>query len=174
MPIDKSIENKSLEGYRSLEETPLNDKEIHFSVLCNHSIHKKDLYFHNFVDRKDNSLIVDNIKKVLELDNKDVKSYNIPIEQVNESSGIVRLNPRMRNILNVYNYYATGDLLKCSPKTGLRHKIPKDTLRFVVDYENNRWLIVLIDPWHMFATSRYKTTYQEFKKKARYNIKDLI
>ncbi|MDO4377969.1 MAG: hypothetical protein Q4C64_02300 [Erysipelotrichia bacterium] len=170
---DKSLENRPLGNSNSLDTTSLNDKKVKFIVVCNHSIYKKDLYFHNYVNIKSGSMLIDKIMEILELDRNMISYSAIPIEQVKESSGLVRLNNRMRAILEEYNYKTNGDLLKCSPKTELMHKLPKDTLRFIVDLKGSEWIIALIDPWHLFATAKSKMMFEKYKCKRRYDINQL-
>lgn len=178
MQHDKALDDKSLDSLNSLDRTSLNDKKAHFFVLCNHSICRKELYFHNYVDRKDAStLIISKIIDVLKLDGKSIDYSLIPIEMVNERDAAIDINSRMKQIISMYNYtIAEGKgmpLIKCSPKTYLEHKGKGDTLRFIVDCKNNEWIVVLIDPWHMFATSRSKENFIKYKNKQVYDIKDL-
>ena len=171
---DKSLENRKFEGFNSLEDSvPLNDKKVKFTVVCNHSIYKKKLCFHNYVNKKSGNTLIDKIIEILDLDGKMINYSDIPIEQVKESSGLVRLNDRMYKILGEYDYEVTGDLLKCSPTTKLMHKLPKDTLRFIVDLKNNEMIIVLIDPWHLFATSKQKEQFEKYKHNNNFDISQL-
>ena len=172
MPYDKMRVNKSYLGDKeALGSRPLTDKKVYFFVSCDHSIYKSDLFFHNYIDRKDrSSLIVDKIAKVFEK-NRELLSYSdIPIEQVNENGGLIRVNDRLKSILREYGYTDNSDLLKCSAKAELFHKIKNDTLRFIVAYINDEWNIILIDPWHLFATEKYEEYFNKFKKMAKYDM----
>lgn len=175
------VSKKKLTGKSNLNIKPLNDEKVKFTVVCDHSIREEALKFHNFVDRKvANTLIVSNIIKVLKLNGKSINYSSIPIETVNERDNAIDINSRMQSILNQYKYTIEKGigvpLIKCSPKTPdpYYHKTNDDTLRFIVDCKNNEWIVVLIDVWHMFATSEYEKTYSKFKDKAVYDIKDLI
>lgn len=83
MPYDKMRVNKSYLGDKeALGSRPLTDKKVYFFVSCDHSIYKSDLFFHNYIDRKDrSSLIVDKIAKVFE---KIGSYYLILIFQLNK------------------------------------------------------------------------------------------
>lgn len=80
------------------------------------------------------------------------------------------MNDRLKSILREYGYTDNSDLLKCSAKTELFHKIKNDTLRFIVAYINDEWNIILIDPWHLFATEKYEEYFNKFKKMAKYDM----
>lgn len=38
---------------------------------------------------------------------------------------------------------------------------------------NDIWKVLLIDPWHLFATKKYNQNYEKFKNKARFCISQL-
>lgn len=173
------VSKKKLTGKSNLNIKPLTDKEVKFTVKCDHSIRNEKLKFHNYVDRKDAStLIISKIIDVLKLNGKSINYSSIPIETVNERDNAIDVNCRMQEILKYYHYSISKGkgmpLIKCSPKTPLWHKKDGDTLRFIVDCKNNEWFVVLIDPWHMFATRNYEETYRKFKDKARFDISELI
>jgi len=113
------------------------------------------------------------------LDGKTIDSGDIPFEQVTESTAHIHLpngkkdKKRMIDILKKYNLNYKKGLLKCSPKEILGHKLPGDTLRYVVDKQDDIWKVLLIDPWHLFATKKYNQNYEKFKNKARFCISQL-
>lgn len=188
MPYSKSTRIDGIDSTKPLGGKPLGrkafgkesfDRSISIKVRCNYSIHKGKLFFHNKLDRKENSVIVDVIKAVLELDGKTINSSDIPFEVPPGREGEVTLplykkgRKRMESILSEYNtVFREGALIKNSPKSS--HNVKKDTLRLIVEKEEESWVVVLIDPWHLFATNNYELNYPKYIKKAVFDIKDLL
>lgn len=155
------------------------ERQIKVIVKCKHSIYKKELFFHNRLKRLDNHIIPNSIKRVLELDGAIKNSDEMPIEIVNGYDGVVYLpqseadKRRFLSILSEYGCdFNQSELYKYSPK-GI-HKVKDDTLRYIIDNDGENWIVVLIDPWHMFATKNYEENFTEFKNCTRFDIEQLL
>lgn len=175
----KSLEKGDLKTspFQSLDM--VKNKKVTIKVTCDHSIEKESLFFQNKIETKDlNNLTNANVAKVLSLDCKTIDYDEIPFETVPDSSGEIHFYSNQKNrlqaILKKYGVNNPHGLLKCSPKNALdSHKFSGELLRYVVDKKDEVWDVVLIDVWHLFATSDFQKNYRRFKHRGRFDLKEL-
>ncbi len=149
-------------------------KKTKIKILCNHSVNNKNLYFTNFLERKDLSNNINTqVFKILKADGKELSSDEIPWDIANENDCLKhnKDNDRIPSILDLYNIeFEEEAILKCYGKSCLGHKIagigiPNDLVRIFVKQEigEDEWLVVLIDPYHLVATESYRENYENYK-----------
>ena len=164
-------------------------KRIKIKVTCDHSVRDKNLFFTNYLDRKDLSNTINSqISKILKANGKEVSGDKIPFDIYDgDNDGEYYLmhnkdETRIPSILNLYNIkeFEEGEILKCYGKSGgIGHKIagkgiPSDMVRVFVKEEvgSDVWDVLLIDPHHLIATEEYKSEYNKYKN-YQYNINEI-
>jgi len=168
-------------GKEALEGKPLDcDRYIKIKLTCNKSFDKPKYFFCNKVDSKEKSSI--RVQRIIEL--KEADGSNIKYEDFNFiPENFLERNKgckgRIDSILNLYGLsFSERKYIKAVSKgkmTNVGNKLPKDTLRIFIEKNMGVWDVVLIDPWHLIATEKYRDGYSEClkKKRFRFNIEDL-
>lgn len=155
-------------------------KKTKIKVLCNYSVNDKNLYFTNFLERKNlDSIINTQIVNILKSDGKELSNNEIPFDitkdlEFDDNTHYLKCNKdksRIPAILKKYGVeFEEEAILKCYGKSKLGHEIAgrgilNDTVRVFVklDINDDVWKVILIDPYHLVATELYKDNYSKYR-----------
>lgn len=169
--------SKALETSKNLNKKKSLDrgKEIKVRVICNHSESNSGIFFNNKVEAIDlNTTVRTYINKILNLDGKLIKISELPF---NKKSEFLEINSRIENIFMLYGIEChNNEIFKCSydsPLQNYGYNYNKDFLRIFIKMENKELLILLIDPYHLVATSKYHELYDQNSNKFNYCLSNL-
>ena len=130
------------------------------------------------VDSRDRSnLIVQRIIDLKSFDGYKIKysDFKYTLEETLRRNNKDRF--RVDDILSLYNIrFIKNAYWKAVPQgilSNVSGKLPKDTLRIIVEKNDDTWNVLVIDPWHHLATDDFERSYKEHKKKYRYGIEIL-
>ena len=173
------LNNKLYIGNKVFTKNRKEPKKTKIRVLCKHSINDKKLYFTNFLKRKDlKNTVNTQVFNIIKADGIEVSNEDIPIDFSKrmdfDNEEFLECNNdenRIPSILNNYGVkFEKETILKCYGKSRLGHEIagkgiPDDTVRVFVklDMNDDEWKVVLIDPYHLVATEKYKDNYNKHK-----------
>lgn len=186
---NNSFNNRKLTSYKIQNKTSLKkggsfdkDRKIMINLLCTYSVEKPELYFCNKINHKSaKTPPISAIMTLIKNNGKPVSYDKIPFESDNED--YLKRNKkdrtRVEKILKIYGCnFNPNTILKFrqrKPKEIKQMKnLPYDELRiFFKKINNEKWDVVLIDPWHLVATEKYEEQYKEHQRNYIYGIEQL-
>lgn len=171
----QTLTSKKSESTLSRKDKFSSDSLFNVNVICDCSKELHSEYFSNKIPIVDlGNTTRQNIKEILNLDGKSFLLEELPFDP---NSGTLEINSynreRIQGIFNLYDVTCDDEdqISKCSCKNklGLGFHRNKDLMRIFLKMNTDKSIsILLIDPYHLVATNKYKEYFNQHKNEFKF------